>query len=198
MKWVPLTSARASFGGELDRLQSARAQSVRGRAARSVGPVEPRPRRSTERKACADGARSPLAPSEPVRGTTGTMPALRSGATRSTTSGRTPEWPRSRPLSRMASAARTTSARERLSDAGRMAAEHVTLHRRGLLERDALAHERSEARRHAVDRVAALDRLLERRAVRAERRRALRAIDDHRRPRRAMLPRRPSASRVTP
>ncbi len=42
------------------------------------------------------GARSPEAPTEPRLGTTGVRPALRTAISVSTTTGRTPEWPRAR------------------------------------------------------------------------------------------------------
>ena len=43
---------------------------------------------------------------------------------------------------RMATAARTSFQRERVTDARGMAAEHIALHRRGLVERHAFTHQR--------------------------------------------------------
>ena len=79
MKCVPLTSASASFGASSIGLDAGGRERLRRRTA-SVARRAPRPSPISGRNACADGARSPLAPSEPVRGTRGTTPAFRSPA----------------------------------------------------------------------------------------------------------------------
>ena len=108
MNWVPLRRLRPSL-----------ASSVTGAspAACSAGPLgsrrpsfvssSPSPIIASTR--CADGARSPEAPSEPRDGTHGTMSALMHVARCSATESLTPEWPRAIVFRRMVIAARTTS-----------------------------------------------------------------------------------------
>ena len=57
----------------------------------------------------ASGARSPLAPSEPLAGTQGVTPALSMSISVCATTGRTPEWPLASMLARMVIMARTIS-----------------------------------------------------------------------------------------
>src|SRR5437868_5397474 len=59
---------------------------------------------------CDSGARSPLAPTEPRRGTTGTTPALSIAANASSVPTRMPEWPCISVFTRITSIARTTGA----------------------------------------------------------------------------------------
>ena len=59
---------------------------------------------------CARGARSPLAPTEPFSGTTGTMPPFSKFRRCWAVASRMPEWPRAKSLTLSAIAARTISA----------------------------------------------------------------------------------------
>ncbi len=58
---------------------------------------------------CASGARSPLAPSDPLAGTRGVTPAFSMSTSVCAMSGRTPEWPRANMFARMVIMARTIS-----------------------------------------------------------------------------------------
>ena len=76
-------------------------------AAAAAGAHSPSPIRA--RATWASGARSPLAPSDPCSGTVGVIPALSSSTMRSTTTGRTPEYPSASERARSSIIARTTS-----------------------------------------------------------------------------------------
>ena len=58
---------------------------------------------------CDSGARSPEAPTEPLMGMSGTMPALNTASKVSMTTGRTPEYPRARLAAFMAMTRRTVA-----------------------------------------------------------------------------------------
>ena len=172
MNCVPLSSASASLG------RKSSGSRPRSRSASPAGCVAPpsarkSPSPSSGRNACAEGARSPLAPTDPVIGTAGVKPSLRKTAIRSSTSLRIPECARIRQLSRTTTAARTSLCRQQRSNPSGVAAKHRALDRR-IWRSDRLGHERTEPRRHAVDGCAPGNRGLEVAAVcgdRLERRR---------------------------
>ena len=76
MPSVPLVSASPSFSASSSGLRARAARAPRRRAGAVADRTSPSP--SSASAAWASGARSPLAPSEPCSGTTGTMPALSS------------------------------------------------------------------------------------------------------------------------
>ena len=108
MPSVPLIRARPSLAvsvsGSIDAAASASAAGTRSPAAvqTSPSPISARPQ-------WASGARSPLAPSEPCSGTTGSSPAASSASIVSATIGRAPERPIARERARRNIIARTTS-----------------------------------------------------------------------------------------
>ena len=123
---VPLISASPSFGPSATGAQARRARARRRprarRPTRSPSPI------STSAR-CASGARSPLAPTEPRLGTRGCTPRLSSASSASSVSTRMPEKPFASTLARSAIAARTVAHRQRLVDAGGVAAQQVDLQR---------------------------------------------------------------------
>ena len=105
---MPLISARPSLAvsvsGSIDASASASAA-----GARSPEPVHSSPSPISARPQWASGARSPLAPSEPCSGTTGSRPAASSASIVSATTGRAPERPMASERARRNIIARTTS-----------------------------------------------------------------------------------------
>ena len=92
--WVPLISARPSFAASTTgAMPAAASASV---ASTSLPSTRTWPTPSIASVMCASGARSPEAPTEPLAGIAGMMPALYSAIRVSTISGRTPEKPRAR------------------------------------------------------------------------------------------------------
>ena len=105
---VPLISASPSFARSVTGSRPAAASaSVADRTAPSASRSSPSPMRASA--ASANGARSPLAPSEPCSWTTGVSPALSMAIRPSATSGRAPEQPMARLRARSSTMARTTS-----------------------------------------------------------------------------------------
>ena len=122
---------------------------------------------------CASGARSPLAPTEPLRGTTGTKPLLKRRTSASTSSTRTPECPRSEPVQAQHLRDAHLLARHRLADAAAVREHQVLLQLLEVRARDRDVLQLAEARRQPVDDVAgarrALDELARARATAASR-----------------------------
>ena len=113
------------LGRERERRDAGAAQHVgRGRAL-AVDDDSPSPISASVR--CASGARSPDAPTEPCDGTNGTRPALCTATSVSTTTSRTPEWPRARLAALSASTRRTTGRAKRRADADAVRADQVEL-----------------------------------------------------------------------
>jgi len=89
---VPLSRASPSFGASSTGVRPAAASAAAPGSTRLPTRASPSPISTDAR--CASGARSPDAPTEPCAGMHGTMPALATPTTSSTTSHRTPEYPR--------------------------------------------------------------------------------------------------------
>ena len=104
---VPLMRASPSLGPSSRGSRPARRNPSAAVAMRPSTRTCPHPSRGRAR--WASGARSPLAPTEPRLGTTGSTPAPRRAIRASTTRGRTPECPRARVLARSSSMPRTAS-----------------------------------------------------------------------------------------
>ena len=154
MNCVPLTSESPSFACERAAARARRARAPRRPASRSPSNhASPSPTSGSAR--CASGARSPLAPTEPRLGTTGSTPAVealeqqldelrpRAGA----------------PLRERVRAQQHRRAddlvRVRVADAARVAAQQPELELLGQLLRDRLRDEAAEA---GVDAVGVLAR----------------------------------------
>ena len=108
MNWVPLRRLRPSLASR-ERGASPAACRAGPLGSRLPSSVSSSPSPIIASTRCADGARSPEAPSEPRDGTHGTMSALMHAARCSATESLTPEWPRAIVFRRMVIAARTTS-----------------------------------------------------------------------------------------
>ena len=107
MTVVPLMSASPSFGASrMGRNPAASSASTAARR-RPWNSASPAP--TSTRAMYAEGIRSPLAPTDPYRGTTGVTPRFSSAASASTTSGRTADAPVAKVTARSSVAARTTS-----------------------------------------------------------------------------------------
>ena len=104
---VPLMRASPSFGPSSRGARPARRNPSAPLAARP--PIRTCPQPSSGRARCASGARSPLAPTDPRLGTSGSTSARRRESSASMTFGRTPEWPRARVFARNSSIPRTAS-----------------------------------------------------------------------------------------
>ena len=121
--------------------------------------TSPRPISGSAR--CASGARSPDAPTLPWEGTTGWIPASRNASSRSTSSGRQPEWPSASVFARRSSIARTTSRGKRRAHAHRVADEQVLLELAGVGRRDVGGRQVAEPGRDPVDDLAGRDEALD-------------------------------------
>ena len=104
---VPLISARPSLarstiGGSPTRFSA-------DFALMRLPPTNASPKPMYAAAMCASGARSPLAPTEPLRGTTGTKSFSKKRTSASTSSHVMPEAPRTRPFKRSTCAMRTSS-----------------------------------------------------------------------------------------
>ena len=99
--------ASPSFGPSTSGARPARRSPSDAGARRPSIRTSPHPSRGSAR--WASGARSPLAPTDPRLGTTGSTPALRRASSASTTCARTPEYPRDRVFARSRSIPRTAS-----------------------------------------------------------------------------------------
>ena len=103
------------------------------------------------RAACARGARSPEAPSEPISGTAGVMPAFNSSAMTSRASVRAPLLPAARVPARSSCIAADHLAFDERAHARRMAVHECLLDAHGFVRGDPVAREGTESGRHAVD-----------------------------------------------
>ena len=107
MNCVPLTSDNPSFAcSTIGSSPTADSASPPGSSCPSTQ-ASPSPTSGSAR--CASGARSPLAPTEPRLGTTGSTPRFRHSISSSTSSTRAPELPFASVFARRSIAARTTS-----------------------------------------------------------------------------------------
>ncbi len=104
---VPFSNASPSLGSSTSGATPAWASAACAERNSPLTRACPSPSSSNAR--CASGARSPLAPTEPFSGIQGMTPALNSASSVSTTSRRTPEWPRARLIILVAMTRRTTS-----------------------------------------------------------------------------------------
>ena len=105
---MPLISARPSFAVRVTgSMEAAASPSAAG--TRSPLGVNTSPSPISARPQWASGARSPLAPSEPCSGTTGSSPAASSASIVSATIGRAPDLPIASERARRNVIARTTS-----------------------------------------------------------------------------------------
>ncbi len=104
---VPLMSASPSFAASaMGARPAARSAAAPGSTA---PPTSASPSPSITAAMCASGARSPLAPTDPWTGTTGTTPAASIPCRSSTSSQRTPDAPRPSDTSFSAIISRTTA-----------------------------------------------------------------------------------------
>ena len=92
--WVPLISASPSLAASTTGAMPAASSAARASTSWPATRTWPTP--SSASVMCANGARSPEAPTEPLAGIAGMMPALTSAIKVSTITGRTPEKPRAR------------------------------------------------------------------------------------------------------
>jgi len=107
MKWVPLSTARPSLAWNVTgAIPASRSASPPG-STRPLYRASPSPMSTSAR--WADGARSPLAPTDPFSGITGRMSRASMLSRVSTTTGRTPENPLAITLARISIAARVSS-----------------------------------------------------------------------------------------
>ena len=162
MACVPLMSARPSFGAERRPARARRARARRRpgtRARRRRRRVSPSPTSTSAR--CASGARSPLAPTEPRLGTSGCTPRVEQREQRlerlDANAGEALRQHVRAQRHRRAHGAH----RQRLADAGGVAAQQIQLQRGELRRAGSRLGERAEAGVDAVDRrvaVGACDR----------------------------------------
>ena len=104
---VPLFSARPSFSDRRTGSMPIRPSASPPLTRSPLWNASPRPSKTMAR--CDSGARSPLAPTEPLPGITGITSLLSKAVSASSVLTRIPECPRNKVLMRMASIARTTS-----------------------------------------------------------------------------------------
>jgi hypothetical protein len=107
MTVVPLMSASPSLGANRMGARPAAASASTAARRRPWNSASPIP--TSTRAMYAEGIKSPLAPTEPYRGTTGVTPRFSSAASASTISGRTAEAPVTKVATRSSVAVRTTS-----------------------------------------------------------------------------------------
>jgi hypothetical protein len=107
MNWVPFTSERPSLAWRRIGSRPARASASRPSSRSPSTHASPSPTSGSAR--WASGARSPLAPTEPRLGTTGTTPRFRQSTSSSTVATLAPELPFARAFARSSIAARMIS-----------------------------------------------------------------------------------------
>ena len=121
---------------------------------------------------CASGARSPLAPTEPRDGTSGWTPALSSATSASSVSSADAREALGEHVGAQRHRRAHVAHRQRIADAGGVAAQQVALQRFQRVGRDLDFGERSESGVDAVDRLVAARLPIDDRARRADARRA--------------------------
>ena len=107
MNCVPFTSESPSFAWSVSGSQPGARERLQAGSRSPSNHASPSPTSGSAR--CASGARSPLAPTEPRLGTTGSTPRSRQASRSSTSSGRAPDRPFASAFARSTMAARTTS-----------------------------------------------------------------------------------------